>query len=55
MIRGYPDPVHDEEAARAVAAPPHPTDLTDADCQLLAPLIPAPSRAAAQPSMTAAS
>ena len=41
MIRGCPT-VHDQEAARDPARRPYSTDLTDAECQLLAPLIPAP-------------
>jgi putative transposase len=42
MIRGCPDPVDDQEAAVTTARRRYPTDLTDAEWQLLAPLIPAP-------------
>jgi putative transposase len=41
MIRGCPDPDRDEEAARDPRCR-YPTDLTDAEWQLLAPLIPTP-------------
>jgi putative transposase len=41
MIRGCPT-VHDQEAARDLARRPYSTDLTDAEWQLLPPLIPAP-------------
>src|ERR687896_55558 len=42
MIRGCPDPVHDRKPSLTSARRAYATDLTDADWQLLTPLIPAP-------------
>src|SRR5215207_2515242 len=42
MIRGCPDPVQDRKPSMTLARRRYPTDLTDAEWQLLAPLIPAP-------------
>jgi hypothetical protein len=52
MIRGCPDPNRDEEAAMSPPPRCYPTDLTDAEWQLLAPFIPAP-KPGGQPFMTA--
>jgi transposase len=52
MIRGCPDPVHDQEAARDPVPSPLSTDLTDAEWRLLAPLIPAP-KAGGRPALHA--
>lgn len=53
MIPDCPDPVHDRKPPVTSARRPYATDLTDAEWQLLAPLI--PSWVAAHPSMTAGS
>src|SRR5829696_1156161 len=42
MIRGCPDPVQDRKPSMTSARRAYATDLTDAEWQLLAPLIPAP-------------
>src|SRR5829696_4227134 len=55
MIRGCPDPVQDRKPSMTSARRAYATDLTDAEWQLLAPLIPAPKPGGRPPCMTAAS